>query len=85
METQTSFFFDVPIHDKNKAGFKLFGEKQELTDALEPSNVSWENMNVGRKERNCRKCCVFFTILIILCAILAGIIWIKVEGSEIAK
>jgi len=52
MESTNSFLLETPIHDKSKAGFKLFDERQEVHATKEPSNIIWENIDVGRKKRN---------------------------------
>lgn len=79
MESGNSLLLSRPVFDKTKAGFKLFDELQEVHNALEPSNIIWENIPVTRATRNCSKLKVFFKITALLLAILYGVIWLKIQ------
>ena len=76
METKISFF-DYPIHDPDKVGFNLFGERQEVREANEPSNIAWEFMAVSTSWRNFKKVVAIFITFICLGLIMFGIIALK--------
>ena len=44
------------IHHDVEDGFELFGQNQHISEASEPSNIIWENIDIRRKDRNLRKC-----------------------------
>lgn len=49
------------LNEKYKP-FEILGEETKFTEAPEPSNVLWENLEVTGKQRNGRKCGVGMVI-----------------------
>ena len=82
METDISFF-DYPIHDEKKLGFHLFGERQEVRESEEPTNIAWEYMGISTSWRNFMKLIAVLFSIIFISLIMFGIITIKYKAYEI--
>lgn len=46
--------------------FEFLGEQTKFSEAPEPSNVLWENLEVTGKQRTSRKCGVYMVILMFM-------------------
>jgi uncharacterized protein YpmB len=69
--------------DLQKEGKKARRFKLRLQEAEEPTNIHWENLEIGKCERKCRKTIVIFIVFILMVLSFAAIYLIRIYQNSL--